>query len=193
LPLLRVEPRCPIDRDPGHDGRSLPGTAGDRDRSSRAREAGDAFAGVPGEEGHFLINAYGMTYDEITASSLVKIDFEGNIVLDSGTGYGINHAGFVIHSAVHRGRSDVACVLHTHTPAGMAVSAMKCGLLPLAQTSMRFAKVGYHDYEGVATKLAEQERLVRDLGSHAGLILRNHGLLVVGASIPEAFYNIFKL
>jgi ribulose-5-phosphate 4-epimerase/fuculose-1-phosphate aldolase len=90
-------------------------------------------ARVPGEEGHFLINAYGMTYDEITASSLVKIDFDGKIVQDSGTGYGINHAGFVIHSAVHRGRPDVACVIHTHTPAGMAVSAMKCGLLPLTQ------------------------------------------------------------
>jgi len=87
----------------------------------------------------------------------------------------------------------VDCVIHTHTVAGMAVSAMKCGLLPLAQTSMRFAKIGYHDYEGVAVNAAEKKSLVRDLGDHAGMILRNHGLLVVGASIPEAFYNIFKL
>jgi len=91
-------------------------------------------ARVPGEEGRFLINAYGMTYDEITASSLVKIDFDGRIVLDSGTGYGINHAGFVIHSAVHKGRADVGCVLHTHSIAGMAVSALDFGLLPITQT-----------------------------------------------------------
>jgi ribulose-5-phosphate 4-epimerase/fuculose-1-phosphate aldolase len=150
-------------------------------------------ARVPGEEGHFLINAYGMTYDEITASSLVKIDFEGKIVQDSGTGYGINHAGFVIHSAVHRGRPDVACVIHTHTPAGMAVSAMKCGLLPLAQTAMRFVDVAYHDYEGVALNLEEQARVVRDLGNREAMVLRNHGLLVVGPSIAEAFNNIFRL
>src|SRR2546423_7785419 len=107
-------------------------------------------ARVPGEEGHFLINAYGMTYDEISASSLVKIDLDGNVVQDSGTGYGINHAGFVIHSAIHRGRPDVACVIHTHTPAGMAVSAMKCGLLPLTQNAMFFSRVGYHPYQSPA-------------------------------------------
>jgi len=129
---------------------------------------------VPGEEGAFLINPYGLLYEQMHASCFIKFDLAGNIVFNP-TELGINKAGYVIHSA------------------GMAVSAMKCGLLPLAQTSMRFAKVGYHDYEGVATNLAEQERLVRDLGSHAGMILRNHGLLVVGASIPEAFYNIFKL
>jgi len=150
-------------------------------------------ARVPGEEGHFLINAYGMTYDEITASSLVKIDFDGNVVQDSGTGYGINHAGFVIHSAVHRGRSDVACVIHTHTPAGMAVSAMECGLLPLTQNAMFFSGVGYHDYEGPAVELEEQKRLVQDLGSHVAMILRNHGLLAVGATIPEAFITMYWL
>jgi len=150
-------------------------------------------ARVPGEEGHFLINAYGMTYDEITASSLMKIDFDGKVVQDSGTGYGINHAGFVIHSAIHRGRPDVACVIHTHTPAGMAVSAMKCGLLPLAQTAMRFIDVAYHDYEGVALNLDEQARVVRDLGNREAMVLRNHGLLVVGPSIAEAFNNIFRL
>ena len=133
-------------------------------------------ARVPGKEGHFLINAYGMTYDEITASSLMKIDFDGSVVQDSGTGYGINQAGFVIHSAVHRGRPDVACVIHTHTPAGMAVSAMKCGLLPLTQNAMFFSGVGYHDYEGPAVDLDEQRRLVADLGRHVAMVLRNHGL-----------------
>ena len=150
-------------------------------------------ARVPGEEGHFLINAYGMTYDEITASSLVKIDFDGNVVLDSGTGYGINLAGFVIHSAVHRGRDDVACVIHTHTPAGMAVSAMECGLLPLTQNAMFFSGVGMHAYEGPAVDLDEQKRLVRDLGHHDAMILRNHGLLAVGRTIPEAFVTMYWL
>ena len=150
-------------------------------------------ARVPGEEGHFLINAYGMTYDEITASSLVKIDTDGNMVQDSGTGYGINHAGFVIHSAVHRARPDVACVIHTHTPSGMAVSAMKCGLVPLTQSAMFFSGVGYHDYEGPAVDLDEQRRLVADLGGHVAMVLRNHGLLAVGATIPEAFVTIYWL
>jgi ribulose-5-phosphate 4-epimerase/fuculose-1-phosphate aldolase len=150
-------------------------------------------ARVPGEEGHFLINAYGMTYDEITASSLVKIDFDGKIVQDSGTGYGVNHAGFVIHSAVHRGRHDVACVIHTHTPAGMAVSAMECGLLPLTQNAMFFSGVGLHDYEGPAVDLEEQKRLVSDLGEHDAMILRNHGLLAVGRTIPEAFITMYWL
>ncbi len=150
-------------------------------------------ARVPGEEGHFLINAYGMTYDEMTASSLVKIDFEGKVVQDSGTGYGVNHAGFVIHSAVHRGRLDVACVIHTHTPAGMAVSAMACGLLPLTQNAMFFSEVGCHDYEGPAVDLDEQKRLVSDLGPHDAMILRNHGLLAVGRTIPEAFITMYWL
>jgi ribulose-5-phosphate 4-epimerase/fuculose-1-phosphate aldolase len=150
-------------------------------------------ARVPGEEGHFLINAYGMTYDEISASSLVKIDFDGKVVQDSGTGYGINLAGFVIHSAVHRGREDVACVIHTHTPAGMAVSAMKEGLLPLTQNAMYFGGIGYHDYEGPAVDLDEQKRLVSDLGPHEAMILRNHGLLSVGRTIPEAFVTMYWL
>jgi ribulose-5-phosphate 4-epimerase/fuculose-1-phosphate aldolase len=150
-------------------------------------------ARVPGEEGHFLINAYGMTYDEITASSLVKIDFDGKIVQDSGTGYGINLAGFVIHSAVHRARTDVACVIHTHTPAGMAVSAMDCGLLPLTQNAMFFSSVGSHAYEGPAVDLDEQKRLVTDLGERVAMLLRNHGLLAVGATIPEAFITMYWL
>jgi ribulose-5-phosphate 4-epimerase/fuculose-1-phosphate aldolase len=149
-------------------------------------------ARVPGTEDQFLINPYGMFYEEITASSLVRIDLDGNILFNA-TEYDVNRAGFVIHSAVHAGRPDVDCVIHTHTIAGMAVSAMKCGLLPLVQTSMRFARIGYHDYEGVALNLEERERLVRDLGEHDGLVLRNHGMLVVGASIPEAFNNLYRL
>jgi ribulose-5-phosphate 4-epimerase/fuculose-1-phosphate aldolase len=142
---------------------------------------------VPGEEGHFLINPYGYAYEEVTASSLIKIDFDGKVVLDSGTGYGVNLAGFVIHSAVHRARADVGCVIHTHSPAGMAISALKCGLLPLTQNAMFFGRIGYHDYEGPAVDLDEQQRLVRDLGDSAAMILRNHGLLTAGATVCEAF------
>lgn len=147
---------------------------------------------VPGEDGAFLINPYGMLYDQMTASCFVKIDLDGNILFNP-TEFGINRAGYVIHSAIHRARHDVDCIIHTHTIAGMAVSAMKCGLLPLAQTSMRFAKIAYHDYEGVVLNLDEQERLLRDLGDGDGMILRNHGLLVAGASIPEAFNAMFRL
>jgi ribulose-5-phosphate 4-epimerase/fuculose-1-phosphate aldolase len=148
---------------------------------------------VPGEDSHFLINPYGYAYEEVTASSLVKIDFDGKLVLDSGTGYGINHAGFVIHSAVHKARHDVDCVIHTHSPAGMAVSALKCGLLPLTQNAMYFSEVGTHDYEGPAVDFDEQKRLVRDLGTNDAMILRNHGLLAVGRTIPEAFITMFWL
>jgi ribulose-5-phosphate 4-epimerase/fuculose-1-phosphate aldolase len=147
---------------------------------------------VPGEDNAFLINPYGLLYDQMHASCFIKVDLDGNVLFNP-TDLGINKAGYVIHSAIHAARHEVDCVIHTHTIAGMAVSAMKCGLMPLAQTSMRFARVGYHDYEGVAIHAKEKVSLVRDLGEHAGMILRNHGLLVVGASIPEAFYNIFKL
>jgi ribulose-5-phosphate 4-epimerase/fuculose-1-phosphate aldolase len=147
---------------------------------------------VPGEDEAFLINPYGLLYDQMHASCFIKLDLDGNLLFNP-TELGINKAGFVIHGAIHGARHDVDCVIHTHTIAGMAVSAMKCGLLPIAQTSMRFAKIGYHAYEGVAINTDEQERLVHDLGDHAGMILRNHGLLAVGGSIPEAFYNIFKL
>ena len=147
---------------------------------------------VPGEEDAFLINPYGLLYDQMTASCFIRLDLSGNVMFNPSE-LGFNKAGYVIHSAIHGARPDVDCVIHTHTVAGMAVSAMKCGLLPLAQTSMRFAKIAYHDYEGVAIDLGEQERLVRDLGEHAGMILRNHGLLTVGGSIAEAFYNMFKL
>ncbi|OVZ55147.1 class II aldolase [Pigmentiphaga sp. NML080357] len=150
-------------------------------------------ARVPGADEHFLINPYGMAYEEITASSLVRIDLDGNVVDDGGQGYGVNHAGFVIHSAVHRARPDVDCVIHTHTPAGMAVSALECGLLPLTQTAMFFGKVAMHEYEGVVVDLGEQRRIVDDLGDSQAMILRNHGLLTVGPSIPEAFTAMYWL
>jgi ribulose-5-phosphate 4-epimerase/fuculose-1-phosphate aldolase len=147
---------------------------------------------VPDEEDAFLINPHGMLYEQMHASCFIKIDLAGNVLFNP-TEYAINKAGYVVHSCIHAARHDVDCVIHTHTIAGMAVSAMECGLLPIAQTSMRFAKIAYHDYEGVALKLEEQERLVRDLGQHEGMILRNHGLLTVGASIPEAFNSMFRL
>src|SRR5690606_36362630 len=145
---------------------------------------------VPGEESAFLINPYGMLYEEITASSLVKSDLTGNILskLDFGPlDYGINKAGYVIHSAIHEARHDVACVIHTHSWASMAVSTLQCGLLPITPTAMRFLKVGYHDYEGVVLNAEEKESLVRDLGDGEALVLRNHGALVVGGSVGEAF------
>jgi ribulose-5-phosphate 4-epimerase/fuculose-1-phosphate aldolase len=149
-------------------------------------------ARVPGREDHYLLNPFGMMYEEITASSLIKVDLDGNIISNT-TDYGINLAGYVIHSAIHGARHDVACVLHTHTNAGMAVSSLKCGLLPLTQTAMRWGKVAYHDFEGVAVEVGERERLVADLGDCEVMILRNHGLLSVGRSIGQAFNNIYRL
>ena len=147
---------------------------------------------VPGEPHNFLINPYGMLYEEIDASSLIKVDHDGNTVFNA-SDYGVNAAGFVIHSAIHMAKHDVDCVAHTHTPAGMAVSAMECGLLPLAQTSMRFVHLAYHDFEGIADDVGERERLVKDLGDHEAMILRNHGLLIVGRTIPAAFNALLRL
>jgi ribulose-5-phosphate 4-epimerase/fuculose-1-phosphate aldolase len=150
---------------------------------------------VPDEDA-FLINAYGMLYEEITASSLIKVDYDGNILLKPefpGQDYGINRAGFVIHSAIHKAKHEIACVAHTHTWAGMAVSTLECGLLPNTQTSMRFAHISYHDFNGVVLDLSEQERLVRDLGDNNAMILRNHGLLTVGNTIPECFNALHRL
>ena len=147
-------------------------------------------ARVPDEPGAFLINAYGMMYEEITASSLVKVDHSGAVLSRPDFGdldYGINKAGYVIHSAVHEARPDVGCVIHTHSWASMAVSSLACGLLPLTQTAMRFLKIGYHDYQGVVLDTREQESLIADLGSGEALILRNHGALVVGSTVGEAF------
>ena len=153
-------------------------------------------ARIPGEEGVYLINAYGMMYEEITASSLLKVDHHGNILSGPDFGalnYGVNKAGAVIHSAVHAARPEVGCVIHTHSWASMSVSSLECGLLPLTQTAMRFLKIGYHDYQGVVLNEAEQESLVADLGSGEALILRNHGVLTVGRSIGEAFNWMHRL
>lgn len=153
-------------------------------------------ARVPGEDGAFLINAYGMMYEEITASSLIKVDHSGAILSKPDFGdldYGINQAGYVIHSAVHEARPEVVCVIHTHSWASMAVSALACGLLPITQTAMRFVKIGYHDYQGVVLDHAEQASLVADLGKGEALILRNHGVLTVGNSVGEAFNWMHRL
>jgi ribulose-5-phosphate 4-epimerase/fuculose-1-phosphate aldolase len=149
-------------------------------------------ARVPGPEHHFLINAYGMMFEEITASSLVKVDLDGQKMLDSP--YEINPAGFVIHSAIHAARQDAACVLHTHTRAGVAVSAQAEGLLPISQQSLiPYTSLAYHDYEGIAVNEDEKPRLVADLGSHSAMILRNHGLLTAAATIPDAFIMMYVL
>jgi ribulose-5-phosphate 4-epimerase/fuculose-1-phosphate aldolase len=149
-------------------------------------------ARVPGPEHHFLINPYGCLFEEITASSLVKIDLDGNKVLESD--YDINPAGFVIHSAVHAAREDALCVLHVHSVNGVAVSAQKEGLLPISQHAATvLPSLAYHDYEGVALRDDEKPRLVRDLGNRKCLILRNHGLLTVGGSCGEAFLSMYLL
>ncbi|HSE76977.1 MAG TPA: class II aldolase/adducin family protein [Alphaproteobacteria bacterium] len=149
-------------------------------------------ARVPGGAEHFLLNPYGLLFDEVTASTLVKVDLDGRVVDD--TGLGINPAGFVIHSAIHAARRDAGCVIHTHTRAGMAVAAQKNGLLPLTQHAMRFwRRIAYHDYEGVALDFEERQRLVRDLSEYKAMILRNHGLLTVGATIREAFELMYYL
>ena len=149
-------------------------------------------ARVPGPEHHFLINPYGMMFEEITASSLVKVDLEGNIVMKSD--YSINPAGFTIHSAVHAAREDAICVMHLHTDNGIAVSAQADGLLPISQQALFvLASLGYHDYEGLALNDEDKPRLVADLGNKTFLILRNHGLLTVGQSVPDAFLSMFLL
>jgi ribulose-5-phosphate 4-epimerase/fuculose-1-phosphate aldolase len=147
-------------------------------------------ARAPGPEHHFLINPYGMMFDEITASSLIKVDQDGNKLSDSPLP--VNRAGFVIHSAIHAVREDAQCVIHTHTRAGVGVSAQRNGVLPISQQSMFvLASLAYHDYEGVALHDAEKPRLQDDLGTANFLMLRNHGLLTVGASIPDAFLSMY--
>jgi len=147
---------------------------------------------VPGPEHHFLINPYGLMFDEITASNLVKIGLDGRAV--EPTPYPVNPAGFVIHSAIHGAREDAQCVLHTHTKAGCAIAAQKQGLLPLNQIGMEFfGQVAYHDYEGIAHDLDEQQRLVADLGIKPVMILRNHGLLTVGKDAQQAFLRMYYL
>jgi len=144
-------------------------------------------ARVPGRDDRFLINAYGMMFDEITASSLVEVDIDGNVHYDP-NGLGINPGGFTIHSAVHQARHDIACVMHSHTAAGIAVAGLECGLLPMSQHSMRFTgRLAYHDYEGVYFTDGERKRLQASLAGHFAMILRHHGLLACGRTISEAW------
>ena len=147
-------------------------------------------ARVPGPEHHFLINPYGLMFDEITATSLVKVDRNCNKVIDSP--FPVNPAGFVIHSAVHEAREDIQCVMHVHTRAGVAVSAQKCGVLPISQQStFVLASLAYHDYEGVAFRDDEKPRLQADLSDRNFLMLRNHGLLTVGRTIADTFLSMY--
>ena len=149
-------------------------------------------ARVPGPEHHFLINPYGLMFDEITASSLVKVGLDGQKVMDSP--YPINPAGFTIHSAIHAARHDARCVLHTHTVNGVAVSTQRAGLLPISQHSLFvLTSLGYHDFEGPALNDDEKPRLVNDLGDKTSLILRNHGLLTVGETVADAFIRMYYL
>ena len=150
-------------------------------------------ARVPGASNEFLINPYGLMFDEITASSLVKVDHEGRVIQDR-TGIGCNPAGFVIHSCIHHARHDLHCVVHTHTSAGIGVAAQPRGLLMISQHAMRFhGGLSYHGYEGVALDADEQPRLVRDLGANKAMILRNHGLLTAGETVREAFDLMYYL
>lgn len=151
-----------------------------------------ATARVPGRHDRFLINPYGLLWEEINASSLVTIDVDGNKIGDSP--YKVNRAGFVIHSAIHSARQDAACVIHTHTRAGIAVSSFKEGLLPLNQIALGLEPhVGYHDYEGIALDTDERERIIGHLGTKRALILRNHGLLTIGRNVAEAFNLMYYL
>ncbi|RMC98796.1 class II aldolase/adducin family protein [Aquitalea palustris] len=150
---------------------------------------------IPGPEHHFLINRYGVLFQHMRASDLVRIDQHGNVVGGDGELQRVNKAGFVIHSAVHMARPDLHCVVHTHTAAGMAVSAQEHGLLPITQHALKFyGRLSYHEYEGIALSLEERERVVADLGPYnKALILRNHGLLAGGRSVAEAFHEIYFL
>jgi ribulose-5-phosphate 4-epimerase/fuculose-1-phosphate aldolase len=154
---------------------------------------GHLTARVPGEQPHFLINPFGLNYDEVTASNLVKIDLDGNVIGSSD--YPVNYAGFVIHSAVHMAHTARhKVVMHTHTRAGMAVCALKEGLLPISMSATTFhGKLGYHDYEGPSLDLDERGRLLKNLGDNAAMMLRNHGILTTGRTVPEAFLRLYRL
>ena len=154
---------------------------------------GHLTARVPGPENHFLINPWGLNYDEVTASNLVKIDVDGKVI--SAGSQAVNFAGFVIHSAIHMTRSDENhVVMHTHTRAGMAIAAIKEGVLPVSMFGTVFHnRIGYHDYEGAALYLDERERIVKSLGPHKAMILRNHGLLAVGKTVAECFLRLYRL
>ena len=147
-------------------------------------------ARIPGPQHQFLINPYGLMFDEITASSLIRVDQDCNKLSDSA--FPVNPAGFVIHSAIHEVREDAGCVLHTHSRAGVGVSAQRCGVLPISQQStFVLSSLAYHDYEGVALRDDEKPRLQADLGNANFLMLRNHGLLTVGRTIPDAFLHMY--
>ena len=149
-------------------------------------------ARVPGPDDHFLLNPFGFMFGEVTASNLVKVDVDGKVLLDNG--YGVNEAGFVIHSAVHMSRPDAHAVMHLHTDGGVAVSSMDCGFLPLNQHAMFvYHDVAYHEWEGVALDLDERERLVADLGDKHVMMLRNHGTLTVGGSVASCFMRLYYL
>ena len=150
-------------------------------------------ARIPGTHEEILLNPFGMLYEEITASSLIKINLAGEILDNPHSNYSINLAGYIIHGAIHEARPEVGCVVHTHSVAGVALSCLKCGILPISQSSMRFAKYAYHDYEGVAFEPGEKSRLVTDLGDCDVMVLRNHGLLACGSDIAQAFNAIFRL
>ena len=153
-------------------------------------------ARIPGTE-EFLLNPFGLTYDEICASSLIKVDIEGKVLwspqFPKGLPYKFNPAGFVIHGAIHEAKPEVQCIIHTHSLAGMAVASLKHGLLPMTQTAMRFDKVACHDYEGVVLDTAERGRLLKNLGDCDVMLLRNHGILAVGKSVAEAFNNTYRI
>ena len=153
-------------------------------------------ARIPGTE-EFLLNPFGLTYDEMCASSLIKVNLAGKVIWEpdfpKGLGYKFNPTGFVIHGAIHEAKPELHCVIHTHSLAGMAVSSLKKGLLPMTQTAMRFDKVAYHDYEGVALDHAERQRLLANLGDCDVMLLRNHGPLAVGRTVAEAFNNLYRL
>ncbi len=151
---------------------------------------------IPGTE-EFLLNAMGLMYDEICASSLLKVNLKGEVLWQpewpKGLDYTFNYAGFVIHGAVHEAKHELQCVIHTHSPASMAVSSLKRGLLPMTQMAMRFDRVAYHDYEGVALEMEERERMLKNLGDSDVMLLRNHGALAVGRTVAEAFNNLYRL
>jgi ribulose-5-phosphate 4-epimerase/fuculose-1-phosphate aldolase len=153
-------------------------------------------ARVPGTE-EFLLNPFGLLYEEICASALIKVNLKGEVLWQpewpKGLDYTFNLAGFVIHGAIHEARPEVQCIIHTHSLAGMAVASLEKGLLPMTQTAMRFSKVAYHDYEGVVLEMEERKRLIASLGDADVMLLRNHGTLAVGKSVAEAFNNIYRL
>ncbi|ETN86545.1 class II Aldolase and Adducin domain protein, partial [Necator americanus] len=148
---------------------------------------------LPGDNPEILINPFGLLYHEQTASTLVKVDLDGKVLHPGSTNLGINQAGYTLHSAIHGARKDLLCVVHLHTPAVAAVSAMKCGLLPLCQESMIVGPVAYHDYQGILVDLKERDSLVKDMSSRNVMILKNHGFVVGGETIEEAFHLTYHL